>query len=79
MGKFTIINYKKGMKQMTEMIKQYRYEAKRLKDHAEKLKKEIETTKSYEIIKRLRGRILLLERERFEILRDIRAMEEWIK
>lgn len=63
---------------MTELIKQYRYEAKRLKNHIEKLKKEIESAKSYEIIKRLRGRILLLERERFEILRDIRSMEEWI-
>lgn len=63
---------------MTEMIKQYRFEAKRLKAHIEKLKAEMDAAKSYEIIKRLRERILLLEHERFEILRDIRAMEEWV-
>lgn len=63
---------------MTEMIKQYRYEAKRLRKHIDKLKKEAEAARSLEIIKRLRGRIFLLERERFEILRDIRSMEEWV-
>lgn len=61
---------------MNDLIKQYREEADRLEKYISKLKKQLLKTGNCELEIKLRRRIILLERELFEIKRDISLMEK---
>lgn len=64
---------------MTEIIKQYKNEAKALRSRIGELQRQLRVEPCCETAKNLRIRVLLLERERFEILRDIREMEAYLE
>ena len=67
---------RKGDAKMRELINQYKLEAKRLEDYQRVLTDKIAKEKSPQLILRLEARRLVVETERYEIMRDIIDMEK---
>ena len=65
------------MNGLKEMIKSYRKEAKRLSQYRKKLIEEMKSEQDTDKLHQLELRIYTLETERYEIMDDIRAMQEY--
>ncbi|HIT58370.1 MAG TPA: hypothetical protein IAC39_01405 [Candidatus Faeciplasma pullistercoris] len=63
---------------MRELIENYKAEVERLEQHSKKLAQMIKTERDIDIVNGLTARKKLIDIEKFELLTDIRSMQEYV-
>lgn len=63
---------------MRELIENYKAEVERLEQHSKKLAQMIKTERDIDIVNGLTARKKLIDIEKFELLTDIRSMQEYL-
>ncbi len=63
---------------MKELIENYKAEVERLEQHSKKLAQMIKTERDIDIVNGLTARKKLIDIEKFELLTDIRSMQEYV-
>lgn len=63
---------------MRELIESYKAEVERLEQHSKKLAQMIKTERDIDIVNGLTARKKLIDIEKFELLTDIRSMQEYV-
>ena len=63
---------------MRELIENYKAEVERLEQHSKKLAQIIKTERDIHIVNCLTARNTLTHIEKFELLTDIRSMQEYV-
>ena len=63
---------------MRELIENYKAEVEKLEQHSKKLAQMIKTERDIDIVNGLTARKKLIDIEKFELLTDIRSMQEYV-
>ena len=63
---------------MRELIENYKAEVERLEQHSKKLAQMIKTERDIDIVNGLTAHKKLIDIEKFELLTDIRSMQEYV-
>ncbi len=63
---------------MRELIESYKAEVERLEQHSKKLAQMIKNERDIDIVNGLTARKKLIDIEKFELLTDIRSMQEYL-